>query len=62
MMTDIRMTGQMDGIWLARHLHDRWPPIRIIVALARPRSGCAGLPENALFLPKPIHRKILRRT
>ena len=56
MMTDINMTGSMDGIRLARHVRDRWPPVKIIVVSGRARSNCVELPENVLFVPKPINR------
>jgi DNA-binding NtrC family response regulator len=56
MMTDIDMTGSMDGIRLARHVRDRWPPVEIIVASGWPRTGCADLPDGVLFVPKPINR------
>ena len=32
LFTDINMRGSMDGLELARAVHDRWPPVRIIVA------------------------------
>ena len=32
LFTDIRMPGSMDGVRLAHHVRNRWPPVRIIVA------------------------------
>ena len=36
MCTDIQMPGQMDGMGLAHAVHERWPTIGIIVAVAVP--------------------------
>ncbi len=56
LLTDIQMPGSMDGIRLAHHVAQRWPPVKIIVT-----SGCFGtqlseLPHDSLFLPKPVQR------
>jgi len=39
MFTDIDMPGSMDGLKLAAAVHDRWPPVKIIVQ---------GRPGNSL--------------
>ena len=31
LLTDIQMPGSMDGLGLAHSVHDRWPPIKIIL-------------------------------
>jgi CheY-like chemotaxis protein len=31
LFTDIQMPGSMDGLKLAHAVHERWPPIRIIL-------------------------------
>lgn len=51
--TEVHMPGSMDGIMLARVVHNRWPPVALIVT-----SGQANVPESDLpiggrFLPKP---------
>ncbi len=50
---DIRLTGPMDGIQLAKVACTLWPTIRIV-----PTSGAAGdgldeLPDCVTFMPKP---------
>lgn len=59
MMTDIAMSGSMDGARLAHHVRDRWPPVKIVVVSGLPQNHCAALPTDALFLPKPVHRNDL---
>jgi CheY-like chemotaxis protein len=54
MVTDIQMPGRMDGLGLAHAVHDRWPPIKIIIV-----SGALNLPDIALpadsrFFGKPL--------
>jgi CheY-like chemotaxis protein len=51
LFTDVNMPGAMDGIGLARRVHELWPGVRIVVTSGR------GLPEpvpdDGRFLRKP---------
>jgi two-component system, response regulator PdtaR len=51
--TDIRMPGSMDGLRLARHVRDRWPPIKIMVTSGHHLIQNGDLPDGGVFLPKP---------
>src|SRR5450631_4491180 len=44
LFTDINMPGSMDGLELAHAVHDRWPPIKILVASGqvRPKPSDIG--------------------
>jgi CheY-like chemotaxis protein len=53
LITDIEMPGSMNGLILAATVHDRWPPIKIIVTSGRVLVRKRDLPEDALFVPKP---------
>ena len=53
LFTDIRMPGSMDGIRLAHHVRDRWPPVRIIVASGMIETELSQLPAGSIFLAKP---------
>jgi CheY-like chemotaxis protein len=53
MVTDIRMSGDMDGLRLAHHVRDRWPPVKIIVTSGLGHIEAADLPRGAVFLRKP---------
>lgn len=57
--TDIDMPGSMDGLRLMETVHDRWPPVRIIVTSGKgvPESGV--MPEGSPFLPKPYSASTL---
>jgi CheY-like chemotaxis protein len=59
--TDINMPGKMDGLDLARIVHDHWPHVKVIVTTG------AGLlpeetPEGGLFLAKPYSLSELSQT
>jgi CheY-like chemotaxis protein len=53
LFTDIDMPGSMDGLKLAHAVHDRWPPIRILIASGLVRPKPCDLPSNSVFLGKP---------
>ncbi len=53
LFTDVNLPGAIDGMALARQVHDRWPRIGIIMVSgqATPRPG--ELPPGCLFHRKP---------
>ena len=53
LVTDIRMPGSLDGIRLAHHVRDRWPPVKIIVTSGLIGTELSQLPDGAIFLAKP---------
>ena len=59
MVTDVRMPGSMDGIRLAHHVRDRWPPVKIIVASGRLETELSELPSGSVFLAKPFEHGTL---
>jgi len=57
--TDIQMPGDMDGLGLAKAVHKRWPPIKIILV-----SGQQGLtnidsPAESRFFGKPLEAEVM---
>ena len=54
--TNVRMPGSMDGIKLAAAVRDRWPPIKLVVVSGHLVAD-PDLPEGAMFLRKPYHRR-----
>jgi CheY-like chemotaxis protein len=59
LFTDIRMPGSMDGVRLAHHVRDRWPPVKIIVASGMTDAARRDLPHGSLFLRKPYAPEVL---
>ena len=57
LFTDVEMPGSMNGLTLAATVHDRWPPIKIIVTSGRVLVRKRELPEDALFVPKPYDNR-----
>ena len=53
LFTDVNMPGTIDGLALARQVHDRWPQIRIMVASARQEPQPEELPVGSRFEQKP---------
>lgn len=53
LLTDKEMPGSMDGVRLAHHVRDRWPPVKIIVSSGSRDIQLSELPEGASLLPKP---------
>ena len=45
--TDVQMPGTMDGIKLAHHIRNRWPPVKLIVASGKAIIAESSLPEGS---------------
>lgn len=54
-LTDVQMPGSMDGIRLAHHVRDRYPPTLLVVASGAVRPSAADLPADTLFFAKPFN-------
>ena len=54
MCTDIQMPGNMDGLGLARTVHERWPSIKIIVMSGQSNPQNIDLPPCSRFFGKPL--------
>jgi CheY-like chemotaxis protein len=57
LFTDIQMPGSMDGLGLARTVHDRWPAIKIILVSGRVELSERDRPANSRFFQKPFATK-----
>jgi CheY-like chemotaxis protein len=53
LFTDVNLPGAIDGLALARQVHQRWPHIGIIVVSAQPRPQPHELPAGSRFYRKP---------
>ena len=54
MVTDVQMPGSMDGLELARAVHERWPSIKIIVVSGQQPID---LPAESCFFGKPLEAR-----
>lgn len=51
LFADIRLSGAMDGVTLAKAVERRWPDVRVIVTSGAKQD--VTLPRGALFMQKP---------
>jgi len=54
LFTDIQMPGSMDGLKLAHAVHERWPPIKIILVSGQLRLTSMDIPADSRFFGKPL--------
>jgi CheY-like chemotaxis protein len=59
LFTDIQMPGSMDGLKLAHAVHERWPPIRIILVSGQLKLADVQIPADSRFFGKPLQAKDL---
>ena len=59
LFTDIQMPGSMDGLRLAHAVHERWPPIRIILVSGQLKLADMQIPADSRFFGKPLQAKDL---
>ena len=53
LFTDVNMPGELDGLELARVVHQRWPDIRLLIASGQVFPAPEELPDSGQFVPKP---------
>src|ERR1700758_1570329 len=54
LFSDIQMPGSMDGLKLAHAVHDRCPPIKIILVSGHVKLFDADPPADSRFFGKPL--------
>jgi CheY-like chemotaxis protein len=57
LFTDIQMPGSMDGLKLAHAVHERWPPIKIILVSGQLKLANADIPADSRFFGKPLEAR-----
>lgn len=55
LFTDIQMPGSMNGLQLAYAVHERWPPIKIILASGQLKLLRSDIPPDSRFFGKPLN-------
>jgi CheY-like chemotaxis protein len=53
LFTDMNMPGRLDGLELAREVHDRWPNVLLLITSGREVLRDAEIPDHGHFLSKP---------
>jgi CheY-like chemotaxis protein len=53
LFTDIQMPGPIDGIELARLVHERWPHILLVMTSGQIQPSQAEIPDEGRFIAKP---------
>jgi two-component system, response regulator PdtaR len=53
LFTDVNMPGSLDGLGLARLVHERRPAIKLLIASGQVRLNDDEIPDSGRFLPKP---------
>ena len=61
LFTDIRMPGSMDGLELARVVHERWPAMKILVTSGDTFPPRGAIADHGRFLAKPYSTDVLRQ-
>jgi CheY-like chemotaxis protein len=56
-LTDIQMPGSMDGLKLAHWVHERWPPIKIILVSGQLTLSTIDIPADSRFFGKPLEAR-----
>ena len=57
LFTDINMPGTMDGLDLARRVHELRPDVQLIITSGKLRPGRGELPGEGRFLGKPYQER-----
>jgi CheY-like chemotaxis protein len=57
LFTDVQMPGSMDGLRLAHAVHERWPPIKIILVSGALKLAKSDIPTDSRFFGKPLGAK-----
>jgi two-component system, response regulator PdtaR len=53
LFTDIQMPGALDGVELARVVHERWPDISLLLTSGRCQLDRDQVPDDGRFFSKP---------
>ena len=59
LFTDINMPGRLNGLELARKVHDLRPDVQLIITSGKERPDRGAIPDNGTFLPKPYQGSVV---
>jgi DNA-binding response OmpR family regulator len=53
LFTDIQMPGKLDGIQLARRVHEKWPEVLLLITSGGRQPAKAEIADHGHFIAKP---------
>ena len=53
LFTDIQMPGKLDGIQLARRVHEQWPEVLLLITSGGRQPAKAEIADHGHFIAKP---------
>ena len=53
LFTDIQMPGPLNGVDLARKVHERWPHVLLLITSGNVMLGKEDIPDHGHFVQKP---------
>ena len=53
LFTDVQMPGKLDGIDLARKVHEQWPHVLLLITSGGRQPAREEMADHGHFLPKP---------
>jgi two-component system, response regulator PdtaR len=53
LFTDVEMPGPLDGMELARKVHEQWPNVQLLITSGNNRPAKADIADHGHFLAKP---------
>jgi CheY-like chemotaxis protein len=56
LFTDIELPGKLDGMELARKIHEEWPHVLVLVTSGKQRPSRTEMADDGRFLPKAYTR------
>jgi CheY-like chemotaxis protein len=59
LFTDIHMPGPLDGMELARRVHERWPHVQLVLTSGQTQPCPADIPDDGHFIAKPYRAEQL---
>ena len=57
LFTDVNMPGRMDGLELARRVHELRPDVHLIITSGKVMPGIGEMPDDGEFIGKPYQEK-----
>jgi len=57
LFTDVQMPGPLDGMDLARKVHEQWPNVLLLITSGNTRPSRVAIPNHGHFLAKPYRAK-----